>query len=518
MISISSVFTRKSEDQFIARNEFMRWAVLFIVFLASLGIRIVGITRIPLDYHPVKQYRAALTARAFYYSRLENIPEWEKDIAASSLERIGILGPPVAAYIGSIIYSITGSEELWIAKLLSVIYWMIGGIFLYQIARRMMSEDAAIVSICIFLFLPFGVVSSQSFQPDPLMLMFTIISIYTITMHYEQSTKVSIYWAGLATAIAILVKPVCAFIIFGGFIALQYQKKGFNKDLIFDRDMYIFIFTATFPALLYYGYGIFYTETLNQQAQKSFIPQLFLQFNFWDGWLKRIKLAVGFTTFVGGILGVFLYPVSWQKKLLVGLWIGYFVMCFAFNYTISTHDYYHLPLFLIITLSLGSIADVLIRNLNHRANNRWQELSIAAVLFIALFLSAGTNVQATRKLPNFQPEIETEEEIGNVVSHSARTIFLAPYDGKPLMYYGKISGQYWPYWYDIRDEKLWGVKEMTPQQRFSSLSIGIDPEYFIVTDLVEFENQSDLKQFLDDNFPILFKNLRYIIYQLSTNL
>lgn len=80
---MSSVFARNLEDQFVARNEFIRWAILLIVFFTGFGIRIVGITRIPLDYHPVKQYWAALTARSFYCQRSENIPEWEKEIATS---------------------------------------------------------------------------------------------------------------------------------------------------------------------------------------------------------------------------------------------------------------------------------------------------------------------------------------------------------------------------------------------------------------------------------------------------
>lgn len=514
---MSFTFTRKSKDQFIARNEYIRWTVLLIVFLTGLGIRIVGITKIPLDYHPVKQYRAALTARFFYYSRLENISEWEKEVVQSSLEKIGVLGPPVASYIGSTLYSMFGTEALWVPKLLSVAYWMVGGIILYLIARRFMSEDAAIVAICIFLFLPFGVTSSQSFQPDPLMIMLMLLSIIMIIRHHERSTTASIFWAGLASAFAILVKPVCIFIIFGGFIALQYHKKGFSKDLFFNKGFFIFASMSMIPSLLYYSYGIYNTESLGQQAQKSFIPQLLLEFNFWDGWLKRVKLATGFTTFIGGMLGFFLYPTGWQKKMLAGLWIGYFTMCLAFNYTISTHDYYHLPLFPIIALSLGSVADILLRNLSQQSYNRWQEIGIAGVLFAALFLSAGINVQANRKLPNFQSEVVLAEEIGNKISHSTKNIFLAPYDGKPLMYYGKISGQYWPYWYDIRDEKLWGVKEMTPQQRLSSLSIGIVPKYFIVTDLDELDNQSDLKQFLDNSYPILFEDSRYMIYQLSPN-
>lgn len=510
-----NITSRNYENQFIVRNESMRWLIALILFVTSFGIRVVGVTQIPMNYHPIKQYRAALTARAFYYSQLDDIPGWEKEVAESSLHRIGFLGPPVVDSIAATIYRIFGAEALWIPKLLSSIYWMVGGFFLYAIAHKMMSEDAALVSTSIYLFLPFGVISSQSFQPDPLMIMLMIISIYTIIVQHDHPTIIGLMGMGIISAAAILVKPVSVFIIFGAYFVLQYHKKGLNRNLVLDKDNILFVLFALFPALLYYGYGILNTEALDQQAQKSFIPQLFLQFNFWDGWLKRIRIAVGFTMFLGGMLGVFLYPAGWQKKLLFGLWIGYLAMCFAFNYTISTHDYYHLPLFPIIALSFGSFADILTQNLRQQASHRHLQLGIWGILFLALFLGAGTSVQALRKLPDYQSEILLAEDVGKAVSHSTRNIFLAPHDGKALMYYGKLSGQYWPYWYDIRDEKLWGIKNLLPGERLHILGAGINPEYFIVTDLEELENQSDLKEYLNENFPVAIKDSRFVIYQLE---
>ena len=512
---MTSTTATSFENQFLIRNKFMRGLILMIVFATAFGIRAFGVTQTPLNYHPIKQYRAALTARALYYSRLNSIPDWEREVAKSSLERIGFLGPPVVDVIAAGMYSVSGTEILWIPKLLSSIYWMVGGMFLYLIARKMMNEDAAVLSTSIYLFMPFGVVSSQSFQPDPLMLMLMIASIYMIITYHERPTATGLLGAGIISAAAIVVKPVSLFIIFGGYFALQFHKKGFNKNLILDRNNIFFVFTALIPSLLYYGYGILNTENLDQQAQKSFIPQLLLQFNFWDGWLKRVRIAVGFTMFLGGMLGVFLYPAGWQKKLMFGLWTGYFVMCLAFTYTISTHDYYHLPLFPIIALSFGPIASILIQNLSRQANNWLQESAIWAILFVAFFLSAGTSVQALGKLPDYQPEIILNEDVGRVVGHSTRTIFLAPHDGKPLMYYGKLSGRYWPYWFDIRDETLWGVTHLSPRERLAALGDGIEPEYFIVTDLVELENQSNLKQYLDENYPVLIKDSRFVIYRLD---
>jgi hypothetical protein len=505
----------QEENQFLARNQLMSIAILIVMFLTAVGIRVYGITNIPMNYHPVKQYRSALTARAMYYSKLVDITDLDKQTAIASLEYIGYLGPPVVDFIAASAYLIYGSEALWLPKLFSVIYWTIGGIFLYFIARRMMNFDAAIISTAIYLLLPFGVLSSQSFQPDPLMIMFMIISLYLIIIFHSEPTTKKLFFAAFISAASILIKPVSLFIIFGAYLGLQIHYRGLNRNLLRDRYLVIFSLITVIPTALYYGFGMIYTTTLDQQAQKSFLPQLLIQFNYWDGWLKRIKIAVGFDVFIGSMLSMFIFPNSWQKKFVFGMWGGYIVMCLVFSYTISTHDYYHLPLFPIAALSFGPTVTMFFYKLRQQTNMWYMELGVWIILIVALFLSAGVTVQAVQRLPDYHNETLTAGDIGEAVSHSTRTIMLAPYDGKPLMYYGKLAGKHWPYWYDIRDEKLWDVKDMLPAERMGMLATDMNPEFFIVTDIEELENQKDLKEYLDETYPVFAHKPEYIIYQIN---
>lgn len=82
------------------------------------------------------------------------------------------------------------------------------------------------------------------------------------------------------------------------------------------------------------------------------------------------------------------------------------------------------------------------------------------------------------------------------------------------MYHGEFSGEWWPYWYDIRDEQLWGQKEMGVEERFDLLTLDGPSEFFIVTDLAELERQEDLKEFLTSEFSILVERSDYLIYDL----
>jgi hypothetical protein len=109
---------------------------------------------------------------------------------------------------------------------------------------------------------------------------------------------------------------------------------------------------------------------------------------------------------------------------------------------------------------------------------------------------------------------EVAQEIGKTVGHSSKTVFLAPYYGRPLEYYGELTGVYWP-----RGIKDWALKRpgeraLSVEERFNA--IDFSPEYFIITDFEEFEkHHADLKAFLAKNAPLIVKNDRYLIYRLK---
>jgi hypothetical protein len=493
-----------------------RLLVLSTLFTTALAIRVFGINETPLDFHPVKQYRFALSARAYYYDSLDSVPEWKREVASANMQQIGLLHPPILERLAAYSYLLAGEERLWIPRLLSSLFWVVGGVFVYLIARRMTSGDGAIFSTAFYLLLPFGVLASQSFQIDPLMVMMMSISLFLIIRYRELPSVGRLLGAAIASGTAILLKPVCFPVIGGVFAALAIDRQGVRKSVLNPHSL-TFTIIALLPTVVFYGYGIIAGGVLEHQAEKSFIPTLFLEFRFWDGWLKRVRIVMGYTYFLGGLLGTLVFRRGWPKAFVLGLWAGYFAMCFLFNYTICTHDYYHLPLVPIVALSLGPIASLILERVNRETRSWYWRLTVWAVLFVILFLSAGTSVQARRKLPDFENDVHMAQSIGDEVAHSTRTIVLDPYEGKPLMYYGEFSGEWWPYWYDIRDEKLWGQREMSVEERLNLLSLNNSPECFIITDLVEFEGQEDLQEFLTTRFSILVERDEYLIFDLRTS-
>ena len=74
--------------------------------------------------------------------------------------------PSVFEGLVALTYLVTGGEHLWVARIYSILFWLLGGIALYALARRMTSPLAAIAPLIYYFFLPWSVIFSRIFQPD----------------------------------------------------------------------------------------------------------------------------------------------------------------------------------------------------------------------------------------------------------------------------------------------------------------------------------------------------------------
>jgi 4-amino-4-deoxy-L-arabinose transferase-like glycosyltransferase len=447
----------------------------------------------------------------------ENIPEWQREVAIMSAEREPSLEPPILEAIAALSYRVAGGEHLWIPRLISVFCWLVGGIFVYAIALKLGSFEGAVFAVAFFLLLPFTVEASRSFQPEPMMIMFMAISIYLIILYAESPTVQRLIMSAVFSSLAILLKPTSLFFVYGAYVSmLIYTKKDWRQ--LFDRNSLLFYSLSFLPVVLFYGYGIFIAGYMRWKLQTSFVPQLVFDLNFWDGWLKRVRSVMGFTAFLGGFLSVLLFQKGWQKFLLLGLWVSYFACVFTFTYHIHTHDYYHLPLIVIVALSLSSCVTLISRQIRSESKEWYWQFLFWCTIVAAFVLSAGTSIQAKRKVANVEGEIQIASTIGKIVNHSTQTIVLDEFDGKTLMYHGQFSGIYWPHTYDFVDGLLWNEPELNAQQRFYELSKNNSMEYFIVTDLSELTKQPDLNNFLRSRFVVVVENEDYLIFELQSHL
>jgi hypothetical protein len=493
----------------------LRRIIVACLFIAALAIRIYHISNPPLEFHPYVQYRSALVARALYFEHQSDktILKWRKEVAFQNKKAMGLQAPPIVENLASVSYRIAGREILWIPRVFSVMFWLIGGIFLYLLLKRIISADAAIFSTAYYLFVPFGIVASRSFQPDPLMVMGFLASVYAIVKYYEKPSFTLLLVADFVSAAAILIKFVTAFAILGLFILLGIYAMGFRKFIRIPH--FIFILISLIPSGIYYYYVVMVAKSLS--AQGYFLPNLFSQPFFWTGWKYLIERVAGFAAFLGALLGAFLTQNRIFKGMALGLWAGYFIYCLIFTYSTYTHNYYHLQLIPIVALLLAPLGHLIFERLNQiLKRSLFKGFALIILLFpIGLTIYEGKTWLDTT---DFRREVETAREIGKAVKHSTNTIYLSQYYGTWLTYHGELCGLNTPAHYDFNRNALEGNKNTPPVELFMASYKRLKPEYFIVTDFEEFDLQSDLKTFLNENFPLLAKTNRYIIFDLRKRL
>jgi 4-amino-4-deoxy-L-arabinose transferase-like glycosyltransferase len=503
-----------------------RQIILGLLFICALGIRIFHTGNHLLDFHPGRQYRSALIARAYYFDAEESIPEWRKQIVMNNKATL-LLEPPIMERLASLSYHIVKGEKLWIPRLFSSLFWLIGGIFLYLLSKKLVSQDAAIFSTAFYLFIPFGILGSRTFQPDPLMVMGFLISIFTIIWYYEKPSTSRLIIAAGISALSIPIKFVSVFAIISGFVLAGICSQSFRK-FTFNIKHGLFIVISILPSAIFYSYGILIAKfALRNAAQGNIHPHLLLKASFWKGWFILIgKVAgigqvvsfgktLGYTAFLLSLIGIFMFRDRLSRGLLAGLWLGYFLFGLIFSYTTHTHDYWHLQIIPIIALSLAPLAQFTMNQLSQQIKLLYRNIaafSIFIILVVPSFIFFHANW--IPKNLEFKKKILAAKEIGQAVNHSTKTLFLAEHYGRWLKYHGELDGLSWPTHWDFQGRKKRRLKITRGEELFNRIYSRQEIEFFVVTFIREFNRQNDLKIFLFSHFPIFDQDENYLIFDL----
>jgi hypothetical protein len=484
--------------------------LLVFLFLAACAIRIhyLDQSRIVAEV----QFRQALIARAWFFEMNDSIPIWRREANANSLQRLPDRHkePSIMEALVAVLYRCLDREDLRIPRALASVFWLLGGLFLYKIVSRVTSRDAAVISTGYYLFLPLGVVVSTSFQPDSLMVMMFIISIYTILRYDEQPSMLRLVGAAAVSALAILVKPLVLSALLGAFLSLAIYRSGSLKRVV-DGSLVMFIALSLLPAGAYYGREIMMGGFLTTQAQVSFLPQLWLTRDYWKDWLWTATAAIGLSPLVAALLGIPLSRSGALRALLIGLWGGYGIFCLAFTYHIRYAGYYHLQLTPVGALSFAPLTCLIVRHLRRLSLQWFWFLPVSGALALVA-LSALLDIRGVFRSQPIIESVEVAERIGDIVNHSNKTVYIASYYGRPLEYYGELSGAYWPRTVSDTDRSLGHLnRERTVDYRIADL--GFVPEYYVITSFEEFEAyHADLGEYLIDNCSLVAQNADFEIY------
>jgi 4-amino-4-deoxy-L-arabinose transferase-like glycosyltransferase len=522
-----------------------RLALMIGMLVAAFAVRAYRLSEPPMDFHPTRQYIGAAVARSFYFNMDASIPEWRRTIAQIGKDRQELLEPQIMPAIAAVSYRIVGGEHLWIPRMVSVFAWLACGIVLLLIAREIgLPPPARLWTLAVHLFLPFSVLNSRVFQPDPLMLLLMFLTMLCSLSYDRDSSWKRLLGVSTLAATTLFVKPVCVFMLFAVFAALMVARLGWKRTAAHPH-LYVFTALMLAPAVTFYVIQFTSGGFIGEQTEGSFIPGLLVQPSYWIGWLKMIGRNIGIQGLAAALIGVALISDRRARWFLGGLWFGYFCYGLFFNYHIHTHDYYSMMAIPMAALSVGPVAIWLTKFLL----GQWRErrirlLGLAVAMCVVMGVAAlgvlklasagkltptmkgriksvGSVFGADMKLLLFlgrgideRGEARRYEEIGTLVEHSDKTLYLTHDHGRSLTYHGELAGTSWPGQTDFKKRMMLNQDSLDGSSLLKHRIAEDSMAFFVATELDELRKQPELVAILDRDHSLLASNAFFRVYSL----
>lgn len=484
-----------------ATTRWLPWVSLLLILGAAL--RLVNLYAAPLDFHPTRQLRNALVARAIYYESKPQADPRQVALAQAFRRGVGQYEPPIFESIVGKTFVLTGGETFAVPRVYATIFWLLAGVALFDLARRIASPAAALISLTYYIVLPFSVQASRSFQPDPLMTAAFIVCMYFL---YRWSEDQRWSWAVLAATFggfAVLVKIVIVFLLVGGAISLVLTTLG--RRFWRSAQVWMMAVVMAVPALMYY---VLTRPGRSAEYFFAWTVELFRLVSsphFYADWLGFVGSLMGLTILALSLAGTFLAPYR-LRWMLIGLWAGYLLYGLTLPFQMFTHSYYHLQLVPVIAVGLLPIAEALIQRVG-ASTRKWQ-----AAALVPLLLLTGYQAWAARSVlvvEDFSEAPRLWQSIGAAIPESADVIALTQDYGFDLMYWGWRKVTLWPLNTNLSQFRN---DNRRLAERFAQLTQGKD--YFLVTAFGQLEGQPELAAALG-GYQIASEGEGYVLYDLN---
>jgi hypothetical protein len=515
-VSVSKTEQRlgKTHGASSGRSNLLVGLALLLIFGLGLAVRLYDLTDPPLDFHPTRQLRMAMITRGIYYKMSSQPDPVLRETAIAYGRSMGLYEPPILENMVAFTYQFLGGEYLWISRLFTSVFWLVGGIALFGLTRRMTSNGGALISTTFYLFLPFSVIASRSFQPDPGMVMWVILATYAF---YRWAQEKQWRWAVLAgglSGVAVLVKAVAGYLVVGLAIAVVIYALGLKRSFK-NPQVWTMAGLMAFPGTLYYVFilqGRSSDYFMNWTV--ALLPML-LSPSFYVQWLVHLQDLIGLTVLLLSLVGV-LISRPLNRSVLLGLWAGYGIYGLSLPYQITTHSYYSLQLVPIVAISLAPVATLLLEHISVQgmlspALWRWQ---VSFWVLMAIFLAFSIwNSVYTLDSQDYRVAPSLWSGIAGSIPEEGKIIALTQDYGYPLMYYGWKKVKLWP---DTAERNLANLRGKGGDNLQKEFNERIQSKsYFLVTDFDQFDRQPVLKGLLYEEYPIYAQGSGYLVFDLQ---
>lgn len=265
---------------------------------------------------------------------------------------------------GLTLSSITGMDLALSLRLVSLLFFLASGIFLYLIAQLYMDEISSVFTVVLYFLAPLSTLLSRAIMPEALAMFFYLGAVYFFLLWYRgQRNLYALISAGFL-AFAILLKlPIAFFGLAVIFMFLKKEKFQALKNPIF----YFYGVIALLPSILYFAYmglnaeasfvsgiaseHVFSEKLLGIFSLESFHSHLRILMRYFG----PIILILGFG---GCILSIF--NKTLRREILpwaVSIFLEVLIIC-----SIIKFDYYYIFLVPVLAMLGGIFINLITKN------------------------------------------------------------------------------------------------------------------------------------------------------------
>jgi 4-amino-4-deoxy-L-arabinose transferase-like glycosyltransferase len=486
------------------------YMIFLFILTAGIALRLINLTNPPLDFHAWRQLRAASITRGIYYDILPGANLEVQKRAHMLGNSFEVLEPRIFEHIVAYTYIAMGGEYLWIARLYSILFWAVGGFALYMLARDMTSHVGAILSLSFYIFLPYGVAASRSFQPDPFMVMWIMLGLWSLYRWKSNRTWGWAIAAAVFSGLAVLVKIFAVFPITIVALIVVIQMDGLKKAIKNGQVWAVAGIMIIIPSIYY----LFEVGNLAPGYIEGWVlgfNRLLFQPSFYIRWMTFLRGIVDLTIIALALASVVLFRHD-DRVFVLGMWLGYLLIGMTVPSLIITHDYYSLFIIPTISLSLAPLGTLVFSNTIQRSRVG-QAFLVLVVASSALYMAwiARNGLVSV----NYRPEILGWIKMGKELPTGAKLIGITHDYNTRINYYGWTKVAAWPLTLDetVMHGFSGGNSDMSDpvwKTIFEEKTAGYD--YFVVTKFDELDKQPVLKEILQQYKAV--QGDGYIFYDL----
>lgn len=479
------------------------YALAAAAILIGLVARIPSVTSTELNFHPSRQFHSALIARKAYFWAGGGTAS-ARSLPANRASAPPVIEPPVIEGVAALGWLVTGGEHLWVPKLFSALCYLGACYLLARELAEWLNPTEALLGLLLAVTVPFGVVASTSFQPDPFMTALMLLAITRLLGWGRTGRSRSLMTAALLAGLAGTIKP-SAPLMLGAAIAACAVLRPPGSLRPDRRQLSSALVLLALPEAVWVGSGLLVGWLHGQTDGRTFPSQL-IAASFWGRWVTMCNSTVTMFLFALAVLGVAFVMDGLLRRVFVGLLLGFGLFGLVFDYHIVSHSYYSLPLLPVAAFAVGAACRPLCAWLR-RTYSPHVPMVLALVVLLPLAFTWPLSTDGS-------PHTSEATSIGAVTGHTPHALFLSPDDGSGLKYFGQMAGDLYPSRWDRAYDALQG-ETLAADDTLLSQYRENGSQWFVAENSYLKASSSSLREALGQ-YPVALRTSDFVVYDLRS--